>query len=835
MSANMGGGHNATAAALEESVRRVWPGSDILRVDSLDVMGAGVGRLFRAVYVANVETTPWLYEFFYAALWRHRWFAHASKRFTGSWCGRRLAPRIDAFDPDLILSTYPLGSAGLDWLIRHHGLAARTGCWISDFAAHPFWVYPAVDVNFVMDAAALPGAHCAEPLARLAVSALPVVSGFHPADQTAARRRLGLRPDAYVPLVACGAYAFGDVATLVRTLTEVSDRVQVVAVCGHNEAVRRRLADLGTPRDRLLVLGWTDDMPGIVQASDLVVGNAGGATALEALAVGVPVVLTRPIPAHGRANADLMTVAGVSDLCVDESALAAYARAAVDRRASTHPTPSRSVPAAASTRPNTDAAGTTDSGYRSLDDDLLLVAGDCADRSDRTATPRPRVPKAPGAPTGSARRPWPMRPADAFFAHVDAENTPQELGVVLDLGSTPSGRPATLADIRASMQARSALPSMRRVLIRDPPGWAWCEAVEVANHIDEQVLPAGATPEQAWVAAGDLWSRPLPSGRPAWQMRLIRAQDTDAGLPTLFAIKMHHCQGDGISALGLLDRLLDPAADDPLVERRSVEFADRRVEHRLAAVRGIARLAARGFAPHHPDDAAVVSPQRDLVGVPLPWSLVRRLAADLNAQPIEVVIAVAADTLRRMLVPVGLVDPRRPLRAMVPVAMRAARLDREFGNWTGSLVLDLPMRDQSLHEQVRQVRRELRLRAGHGEAQGAAAVMRAAGLLPVALHRAFARAVYHRRFFNTVVSYMPGAKRSRWLVGAPVRAMYPVLPLPPGVRVTVGAIVAGGTVGIGVLLDRQLGLDRSAVEQALQDARAGADVSAFGAANPARC
>src|SRR5215216_4725716 len=85
VSADMGAGPNATAAALEREIAERWPGSQITRVDTLGVMGAAVGPVSRRISVMNVEWTPWLYEFLYASLWRHRSFATASKRFTGSW------------------------------------------------------------------------------------------------------------------------------------------------------------------------------------------------------------------------------------------------------------------------------------------------------------------------------------------------------------------------------------------------------------------------------------------------------------------------------------------------------------------------------------------------------------------------------------------------------------------------------------------------------------------------------------------------------------------------------------------------------------------------------
>src|SRR5919201_2569471 len=118
VSADIGEGHNATARAVEEHARRRWPGCEIRRVDTLDLMGRAVGPAFRWIYRTNVERTPWLYDFFYDALWRHRWFAAASCRVVGAWSGRRLAPVVTEFRPDLIVSTYPLGTGGGEHLLH---------------------------------------------------------------------------------------------------------------------------------------------------------------------------------------------------------------------------------------------------------------------------------------------------------------------------------------------------------------------------------------------------------------------------------------------------------------------------------------------------------------------------------------------------------------------------------------------------------------------------------------------------------------------------------------------------------------------------------------------
>ncbi|HVW43263.1 MAG TPA: glycosyltransferase [Amycolatopsis sp.] len=331
VSAAMGEGHNATGRALQDAVRRLWPRAVVGWLDALDVMGAGVGPLFRWIYVSNVQRTPWLYEFFYGALWRFHWFAVASKRFVGAWCGRRLARKIETFAPDLVLSTYPLGTAGLEWLRRHGRLDAPVGAWISDFAPHPFWVYGDIDLNLVMHECAVPPALKCVPKAKVVVSAPSVRDAFRPGDRDTARQRLGLPLEAFVALVSCGSLGFGDVEDAARELLAAHPDVVPVVVCGRNTQLLERLRLVAEREPRLVPLGWTDEMPAYTVAADVVVTNAGGATGLEALSCGRPVLMHRPIAAHGRANAELMRQAGLALVCERDGELTAAVRGLIER------------------------------------------------------------------------------------------------------------------------------------------------------------------------------------------------------------------------------------------------------------------------------------------------------------------------------------------------------------------------------------------------------------------------------------------------------------------------------------------------------------------------
>jgi hypothetical protein len=51
---------------------------------------------------------------------------------------------------------------------------------------------------------------------------------------------------------------------------------------------------------------------------------------------------------------------------------------------------------------------------------------------------------------------------------------------------------------------------------------------------------------------------------------------------------------------------------------------------------------------------------------------------------------------------------------------------------------------------------------------------------------------------DLIVSFMPGPRRGLSLAGHPLEAAFPVLPIGPRARLTIGGVRLGGIVGIGV-------------------------------------
>src|SRR6266702_4493648 len=82
-----------------------------------------------------------------------------------------------------------------------------------------------------------------------------------------------------------------------------------VVLCGRDERLRRRLDAV----PGVTALGWVEDMPGLLAASAALLDNAAGQTALQALAVGVPVIGWRPVAGHGVEGVRRMAELGLSD------------------------------------------------------------------------------------------------------------------------------------------------------------------------------------------------------------------------------------------------------------------------------------------------------------------------------------------------------------------------------------------------------------------------------------------------------------------------------------------------------------------------------------------
>jgi UDP-N-acetylglucosamine:LPS N-acetylglucosamine transferase len=304
ISASAGAGHDGVTRAL--AGRLIGYGFQVDCLDLTDLFPWRLGRLLRGTYHGMLTRQPWIYAGLFAIGSRFAGAAPITRallRPVRPWIQRALPA-----DTRAVVSTYPIASQLLGPLRRDGHVTTPVITYLTDFAVHPIWVSPGVDIHCAAHDTSRAQA-IAHGATDVRVAGRLVSADCQPVSAMAkrhARERYGLPAEAPLALLVAGSWGLGDVAAAAADIAATGSAVPVV-VCGHNAVLCQRLRRQGVRH----VFGWVDDMPTLIQSADVLVENAGGLTALEAMACGLPVLTYRPIPGHGKANAATMVEAGV--------------------------------------------------------------------------------------------------------------------------------------------------------------------------------------------------------------------------------------------------------------------------------------------------------------------------------------------------------------------------------------------------------------------------------------------------------------------------------------------------------------------------------------------
>jgi processive 1,2-diacylglycerol beta-glucosyltransferase len=307
VSASAGTGHVRAGDALAEAMQR--EGVRAEHVDVLRLAPRWVKHAYGGGFELLASRAPRLWREVYALADgpdgdSARWGPVAARALFGGF--RRL---LHAERWRLCLCTHFLPSQ----LMAGRSGAPPFGLVVTDFALHRYWVQPRVREYFTATRAVAAAVRARLPAARALASGIPIDPAFlHPPAWQDARAALGLAADRPVALVMGGGLGMGLDETVEAALAAPVDGLQIVAVCGWNDDLRRRLESRSHSEDRLCVLGFRRDIPTLFAAADVIVTKPGGLTTSEALALGRPMILTRPIPGHEDANVEHLTRTGAA-------------------------------------------------------------------------------------------------------------------------------------------------------------------------------------------------------------------------------------------------------------------------------------------------------------------------------------------------------------------------------------------------------------------------------------------------------------------------------------------------------------------------------------------
>jgi len=351
LSADVGEGHAAAARALAAQLKKTPDPTEVTVIDGLAAMGRVLKPVVEDGYRVQLRFIPWSYTVIYGLLDHVRPVRALATFLLCRFGARSLARTIAEHDPDVVVSTYPAVTVVLARLRRTGEIDCPTVATITDLTGLFFWAQPGIDMHMVMYGESMSSVEriAGRDSVRLVQ---PLISEEFLKERCPrqARRKLGLPEDGRMVIVSGGGWGVGDVLGAVREFIREPQASSIVVLAGRNEQLAHKLRRTFGSEPRVHVYEFTDKMPELLAAADVLVHSTGGVTCLEAMAAGTPVVSYGLPVGHARVNTRAMAALDLLRLANDTNELREHVRASFaeqdEARAATEQSPGRD-PAAA--------------------------------------------------------------------------------------------------------------------------------------------------------------------------------------------------------------------------------------------------------------------------------------------------------------------------------------------------------------------------------------------------------------------------------------------------------------------------------------------------------
>ena len=445
---------------------------------------------------------------------------------------------------------------------------------------------------------------------------------------------------------------------------------------------------------------------------------------------------------------------------------------------------------------------------------------------------------------------------DSSFLHLEDATSHMHVASVMVF----EGPPPPYDELLAAFERRLPLvPRYRQRLAFVPlgqgrPKWVDDPHLNLRYHVRSTALPSPGSEHQLKDLAGRVFSQQLDRDKPLWEVWLVEGLVDDR-----FAVlsKTHHALVDGVSGVDIVSVLFDtspePAAPpdagdrwlprplpsaaqllgEALVERatvpgeitrtlRAIVRGPRRIlEGARDAAVGLGAMAWAGLnpAPASPYNKPI-GPHRRFTWVRADLNDIKAIKDALGGTVNDVVLATVAGGLGKHLRRRGQNTDGLELKAMVPVSVRQDVERGALGNRVAAMMAPLPVWCQEPVARLDIVSEQLKDLKSGSQAVGAQVLTDLSGFAPPTIMGQASRLMSRQRFFNLVVTNVPGPQFPLYLLGRRMLDPFPMVPLASGQGVGVALLSYNGRINFGLVGDFDLLWDLDDLALDIEDALA---------------
>jgi diacylglycerol O-acyltransferase / wax synthase len=362
------------------------------------------------------------------------------------------------------------------------------------------------------------------------------------------------------------------------------------------------------------------------------------------------------------------------------------------------------------------------------------------------------------------------------------------------------------------------------------PVWVDDPHLNLDYHVRQTALPAPGSDEQLRNLAARIFSQQLDRSKPLWELWLVEGLNEDR-----FAIigKSHHALVDGVSGVDITTVLFDldpepqgaPEKAPPWLaapEPTSTQLLGEALKERLTSPREIYRgfrralrgprqvlqgigatskMVSAGMAAPNSVFNVEIGPHRRFQMAQADLDDLKRVKDAHGGTVNDVILSIVAGGIGRYLRARGSDTSELELVAMVPVSVRAAEEHGALGNRISAMMAPLPVWCEDPVERLQLMSAEMGDLKSSGQAVGAEILTKLTDFAPSTIVSQAARLQPAQRFFNLVVTNVPGPQFPLYVLGRKMESIFPMVPLARRQALCVGIMSYNGQVNFGLIGD----------------------------------
>lgn len=317
LTGSIGSGHISVARAISEALHRVNGDKNHPRVEIVDFLTTlknFVTTATKRIYLGTLRISPKIYEFLFKNTGEDKILLEILNMLSVPFAQHKFLELMREKRPSVLVSTYPV----FDILIkkcwkrycRERGRKLPFVSVITDsMAIHKSWTYGNPDFFIVPNEdSKISLTSFGIPEKRIKILGYPVSHRFFRCPSSLDfQKQWNLSPKRKtLLLILSTGLRWSKVKKIIRAIKESKHKkMQLIIICGTHERWKKKLEKISWPWPTHIT-GWTKEFHTLIHGSDVVLTKAGGATVMECVSSGKPMMIIGAIPGQEIGNAMLV-------------------------------------------------------------------------------------------------------------------------------------------------------------------------------------------------------------------------------------------------------------------------------------------------------------------------------------------------------------------------------------------------------------------------------------------------------------------------------------------------------------------------------------------------